>query len=123
VYGGGRPSANFISAVLLEAKRRGCVEIMQSPLSSKDYIHIDDVCLAIERVVIDGGQTVYNVAAGENVTHQQIADRLALEGIKVQFQGAETVRFEPIRVDKLRSITDWRPRSLVGEISTLLKEV
>lgn len=120
VYGGNDLSSNFLTAVLADANAKGRVDITQSASCTKDYLHIEDACHAIELVALRGTEPIYNVAAGENTSHQQIADVLTRNGVCVNFRGDDLVRFQQINVKRLRALTDWQPRRLIDDLPGLL---
>jgi nucleoside-diphosphate-sugar epimerase len=120
VYGGSDRSSNFLTSVITDACAEGHVNIIQAAASEKDYIHIEDACRAIETVALRGTEPIYNVAAGQNTSHQQIADGLKSNGISVNFREGQLVRFKPINVERLRKLMGWNPRRLVNELPSLL---
>jgi nucleoside-diphosphate-sugar epimerase len=82
VYGTGmfRPAGdgqNFLCSVIRDAVSQKHVELHSAPGSAKDYIHIGDVVRALALIAIDGRERVYNVSSGENVSHEQLLDRLS----------------------------------------------
>lgn len=120
VYGGNDRSSNFLTSILADARSRRSVWIIQAPASTKDYIHIDDACRAIAAVAVQGMEPIYNVASGQNTSHRQIADQLGKAGVSVEFGSGPIVSFEPINVQRLRDLLDWKPRSLVDDLPGLL---
>ena len=62
--------------VLKKLNRGDEIRIEESPLSSKDYIHISDVVELIEKIALSGRHTVYNVASGRNTKHSEIAEMI-----------------------------------------------
>lgn len=120
VYGGDDRSSNFLTSILADARARRSVRIMQAAASEKDYVHIEDACRAIEAVAVRGAEPIYNVAAGRNTSHEQIADRLRNSGVAVQFGDGPIVSFKPIRVQRLSNLIDWKPRSLADDLPGLL---
>lgn len=120
VYGGEDRSSNFLTSVLADARASRSVQIVQGSRSAKDYVHLEDVCRAIEAVAIRGTEPIYNVAAGHNTSHQQIADQLKKSGVVVEFLSDVASNFEPINVQRLSSLLDWRPRVLIDDLPELL---
>lgn len=120
VYGGRDRSQNFLTSVISSARMQGAVEIRQSYKSAKDYIHINDACCAIEAVALHGVDPIYNVAAGENTSHRQLARALASAGVKVSFGDEEPVIFEQIRIDRLKNLISWMPKRLIEQVPGLL---
>jgi nucleoside-diphosphate-sugar epimerase len=120
VYGGNDRSSNFLTSILADARARQSVRITQASVSEKDYVHLEDACRAIEAVAVRGTEPVYNVAAGLNTSHQQIADQLKKGGVVVEFGSGPIFSFKPINVQRLRKLLDWNPRSLVDDLPELL---
>jgi len=115
VFGEGDEPSNFLRSVVDEAKATGAVTLRQGLGSAKDYVGVDDVCRALAHISTQGRQRLYNVAAGINTAHSQIAG--ALEDVF-----AATVRIEanapdvvdiPIDVGRLGAEMDWRPVSVL----------
>ena len=77
MFGAGSGEQNFLSSVIHDAVSQKHVELHSAPGSTKDYIHIGDVVRALALIAIDGRERVYNVASGENVSHEQLLDRLS----------------------------------------------
>ncbi len=67
-----------------------------------------------------GTEPIYNVAAGRNISHQQIADQLKRDGVAVEFGSGPIFSFQPINVQRLRNLINWNPRSLVHDLPGLL---
>jgi nucleoside-diphosphate-sugar epimerase len=120
VYGGDDRSSNFLTSILADARARQIVRITQDSASEKDYVHLDDACRAIEAVAVRGTESIYNVAAGRNTSHQQIADQLRRRGVAVEFSSGPIFSFQPINVQRLRKLISWNPRSLVHDLPELL---
>ena len=120
VYGGDDQSSNFLTSILADARAHQTVRIMQASSSEKDYVHIDDVCRAIEAVATQGTEQIYNVAAGRNTSHEQIAVQLKKSGVAVDFGSGPVFSFPPINVKRLCNLINWNPRSLVHDLPELL---
>jgi nucleoside-diphosphate-sugar epimerase len=120
VYGGDDQSSNFLTSILADARAYQTVRIMQASSSEKDYVHIDDVCRAIEAVATLGTERIYNVAAGRNTSHQQIALQLKKSGVTVDFGPGPVFSFTPINVNRLCNLINWNPRALVHDLPELL---
>jgi nucleoside-diphosphate-sugar epimerase len=122
VYGGNDRSQNFLTSILSSARKECRVNIMQAAASEKDYLHVEDACSAIEIVALHGTEPIYNVAAGENISHRQIANVLTSNGVSVNFGGSELVQFKPINIKRLGKLIDWKPRRLVDDLPQLLSD-
>lgn len=130
VYGpamdaGTRPRDDFLAAVIREAMS-GKIVLRTALDSEKDYIAVEDVVRAIERIALYGRHRLYNVASGRNITHRAIAERLAtLTGCKIAVQPeAPKVAYPPI--DTLRIASEfrdgdrWSPAGLLERLPELI---
>ena len=106
-------SSNFLPSLLGEA-RAGHITLRTHPASAKDYIHIDDVLHLLPRIAVHGRQSMYNVASGQQITHQQWVDHLvATTGCTVQvLENAPVVRFASIDVRRIQSEFGFTPQSV-----------
>ncbi len=124
VFGARDTSNLFLTAVMRDAVETGAVTIGQSPLSSKDYIAVADVADALVKISESGYQRLYNLAAGENVSHQMIADVLVNEGYGVTFKDGGPVVTIP-QIDTFRYVEEFRtkPTDTLIAMSAVLKEL
>ena len=79
--------------------------IQQSPRTSKDYVHLNDVVRLLPLIAEQGNQRIYNLGSGRNTTHAQVASWLGHLGIQVRF-ASETesgYQFPPLEIDRLAS--------------------
>jgi hypothetical protein len=87
------------------------VVVGEAPLSSKDYILVDDAVRLLEAISLRGRHRTYNVASGHNVNHQEIAGRLTdLSGVSVGFLPGASLRCFP-RIDVSRIVDEFGYRS------------
>lgn len=85
VFGGERPSESFLQSILADAVASRTVEFRSAPDSTKDYLHVEDVCAFLVRIALQGRERVYNVASGRNTTHAEIACLLEAAGVQTRF--------------------------------------
>lgn len=91
VIGNDVNSTNFLFSVLRDCVQRGHVNLQQSLDSAKDYVDVEYVAQLLLRLGHQGTQSVYNIASGFNVTHQQILDELCrLTGAQVSVADSAT---------------------------------
>lgn len=123
VYGNDLTSQNFLPSVIKDALSKKSVKLQTSADSAKDYVNIRDVVDGLINIATKGEHTIYNLASGVNVSNQQLMDRISqLTGCEVEFeQGAPTVSFPPINVDRMRTEFDFRPSNLLADITTLIE--
>lgn len=108
-----RPDADiFIDQLLQEGFSRGAIQFRTSPGSAKDYVHIDDVVVALEGIALCGEEGIFNVASGEATTNEQIADFIQRYlGIPCDFMaGAPELRFEQIRINRAQATFGFDPQ-------------
>lgn len=110
---------NFLPSIVRAAAIDGTVSLRTSLLSAKDYIAIDDVVRALERIAVSGRHRLYNVASGRNVSHGEILDALCeLTGCRVEVAtDAPQTLFPPLATDRIvhefLSNEPWRPIGLL----------
>lgn len=124
VYGKGQESVTFLGAVMNELLTKGRVEIREAPLSSKDYISIEDVCVLLAKIALGGKEQIYNIACGTPTSHQEIADQLTkLTNNPVTFAKNGQRRSFPV-IDATRIINEFaiQPKSLITQLASLLPE-
>lgn len=111
-------SSNFLPSLLRDAKT-GHIALRTDLASAKDYIHIDDVQLLLPRIALQGRQSMYNVASGQQVTHKQWVDRLvAMTGCTVQvLANAPLARFAPVDVSRIRAEFGFAPRPVLSTLT------
>jgi nucleoside-diphosphate-sugar epimerase len=76
VYGQNFLADDFLMDVLRTAVQTGRVRLRAGLASAKDYVSVMDVARWCVDIAIRGRDRLYNLASGENMTHQQIAESL-----------------------------------------------
>jgi nucleoside-diphosphate-sugar epimerase len=122
VYGRGMPTETFLGQVLHEGARRGGVMFHQSANSAKDYVSMDAVVRLLPEIAAHGRQRLYNVAAGTNTSHGEIADCLrCFAGWHTGFApNAPTVRNAPIETTRITTEFGTISSSLIADLPSLL---
>ena len=116
-------SDNFVGALLAEAKKSKSVHFQTSPESDKDYLWIDDAVKALIAISEKGCQPIYNVASGQNVRNEAIAELFANKGVAVTFaKDAVTTKFPSIPIEKLGMDTGFRPDPIAPRFSELINK-
>lgn len=123
VYGIGQSTHTFLGSILQDLKKNGASVIGESENSSKDYISINDVCDILESIALHGKERIYNVASGVPVLHRALAEKIRSVSYKVDF--AENGTFRPSPHIDIRRIQEFgaTPRSLLDDLSSLLKQM
>jgi len=119
---GERPDAHdFVAALLREGRATGSVRLRDHADSAKDYIALEDVVDLLPCIACAGTQRLYNVAAGSNLTHWQVAQSLAAPaGWRVICEGAAPpVIFPLIGTGRIRQEFGFSPRDALGRIASL----
>ena len=121
VFGAGMGAACFLGQVLAEGRATGQVTFRQGLLSTKDYVAIEDVVPLLAGIAVSGRERLYNVASGANTTHDAIASVLSRRvGWRiVAEEGAATVRFPRIDINRIRNEFGTPRRGVLDELPAL----
>jgi nucleoside-diphosphate-sugar epimerase len=121
VFGSDMGPQNFLGSII-QAAKRGRLELGQALESAKDYVSVEDVADALVRIARAGEARLYNVASGFDVTHGELAADLAcLTGCAVTVaDGAPVVRFPTIHTERLSGLLDWKPVSVLDRLPALI---
>lgn len=113
VYGPAPGDGTFLGQVITAGRETGRVLFRQGPDSEKDYVSLADVVRLLPAIAARGRHRLYNLAAGQNTTHQDIASILAASlGWRTAFVAdAPAIRFPPIEISRLRE-EFWSPLSI-----------
>ena len=95
VAGPSYDSPLFLSDVLRQAAHGGRVAVRTLRDSAKDYLGIADVCRYLTAIALHGGERIYNVAAGRNLSNGALYDALAQFGVEVVIDPAATLAQTP----------------------------
>jgi nucleoside-diphosphate-sugar epimerase len=121
VYGAGMSRHLFIGGIIEEIIKTKALILRESFLSSKDYIAVDDVVRILTSISLHGKERIYNVASGQSIDHNSLADVMRAQKIDVSFmQGAPTRIFPRINVNKMMSEFGAVKGSLLDDFSALL---
>lgn len=122
VYGSDWNSDNFLMSLIRTAVDVGAVEIRNAPASSKDYVAIDDVVALLIDIAARGTRTIYNVASGDPVTNEQLADALSrAAGAEVTFApNGPAVVFPRIDVSRISEEFAFAPRRVLHDLPRLV---
>lgn len=103
VIGKNQPKETFIGQLIRESNENGLAKILQSPLSEKDYISMDDLIFFIDQIAFKGKYRIYNIASGTNITHKEVAKILNSKGFEVECSpnNIEIFKSKPINISRL----------------------
>ncbi|MGH8052125.1 MAG: NAD-dependent epimerase/dehydratase family protein [Arenimonas sp.] len=121
VFGPRQSKQTFLGAILESARNHQEIRIHEHPESAKDYINIQDAIDCIEHIVLHGNHRLYNVASGQNTSHEDIAKCLMSKcSLKVSFEDYGDMRkFPLLNTDRLQSEFSFSPRSLLADLPYL----
>lgn len=122
VYGDDADSPNFLPSLIRDAVDRGRVLLKTSYDSAKDYVGVEDVADVLPRLAAKGRRRLYNVAGGRRTSNRSLAEALRrVTGCRVMVErGAPTVRYPPIRIDRIRSEFNFEPGNVLDDIEGLI---
>ncbi|WP_082605415.1 NAD(P)-dependent oxidoreductase [Curvibacter sp. PAE-UM] len=128
VYDSLHDANGFLPALLrqvAQAPRGATVTVDSSPQVARDYIHLPDVLRALVDIAQRGTQSVYNVATGENVCNDELAQLVGrLAGRALAFR-SDQVPAAPAVVDisRLQHEFGWRPARVETVIGPWLRDM
>ena len=123
VFGKDFNSQNFITSIVKDALINNRVDLFTTSDSEKDYIYIDDVCEALEKLALVNNTGIYNLAFGENTPNSEITDQIEkLTGANFHYSpSAQKIAFRSIDINKLRAEIDFNPTvSLTGYLPEIV---
>lgn len=122
VYGEGSESHNFLASIITDAVTTGRIVLKTSLVSAKDYVGVGDVVALLPRLATDGGEQIYNVASGANVTNGDITAEIArLTGCSVAVEpDSETWVYPPTSIARARREFGFEPSGLIGDLPGLV---
>lgn len=124
VCGSDFSSDNFLYSIIKDAVTTGKVTFRTSLTSEKDYVSIDDITTLLLKISRAGKLKTYNVASGQNVSHQMIANLLQkLTCCKIHVADHATpVTFPKINIDRIAKEFHYTPSDPLVVIKDLILE-
>lgn len=123
VYGAGMSPHLFIGSLMQDLLQHKTVTIREAPGSSKDYISVDEVVKILVSIALSGKERLYNVAAGQAVTHADLAKAIEQCGYKPRFEPAAPVRvFPPVDISQLVKEFGRPQSSITEDFPSVIKE-
>jgi nucleoside-diphosphate-sugar epimerase len=117
---------NFLDSVIEEAMSEGRVVLRTALDSAKDYVAVEDVCRALTQISMNGTERLYNVAAGQNISHTDLTQALAdLTGCSIEVAPqAPKIEYPVIATTRLSNFfkelgESWSPASLLDQLPYL----
>lgn len=124
VYGPAMGTGSFLGQLFAEGKAGGVLAIRQNLRTAKDYVALDDVTRLLPAIALAGGARIYNVASGQNVTHDAIASTIARHtGWRIEGNPDAGATRHP-RIDITRLTTEFAaPQGrLLDALPTLIRQ-
>ncbi|MBB1201482.1 NAD(P)-dependent oxidoreductase [Enterobacteriaceae bacterium 89] len=126
VYGLALNSTLFLPSIIRHAINNGEINMFVAPQYTKDYVSVNDVAQACmwlaEHEHTD--KQVYNVAAGFNITAQEIADVIQHEtGCQIHWHEGNFPReeFPVTNIDKLSAlIPAFKPQHVLDDLKNMI---
>ena len=128
VYGAGI-DYGFIGSLLYSIQYENTVGIHPNLNTTRDYIHIDDVISAIEKLInIDTGKVCINISTGTGTTISQVLDIFANKGYKFENRKEITLTSKSklisiLDCSALANLIPWAPSTLATTIDKLIPTV
>lgn len=122
VYGAKATAEDFLHSLTDCALTRGHIQLHSALTSSKDYIDLEDVVAILPRIALEGKRRLYNLAAGENVTHETIVTGLQrLTGCSFGVDdGAPEFTFPTIDIGAIRAEFGFSANRLLDRLDDLV---
>lgn len=124
IYGDALESPLFLPSIVRDSLVKGEVKMFISPEYSKDYVSVFDLVDAIIMTLrnININNISVNIAAGENVSANQIADILiAHTNCNVEWRGQFSDDFFPVTDVKLMTtLFNIRPRRVLEDLPKMI---
>jgi len=124
VYGVGMDPATFLASLVEDAVARGKILLGTSRESAKDFVWVGDVVEVLPQIALSGKHRMYNVAAGRNVSTEEILRSLtrSVPCTVEMVANAPTVTFPEICIDRLREEFEFVPASIHDVINDVIAE-
>jgi nucleoside-diphosphate-sugar epimerase len=126
IYGGAFESPLFLPSIVRDALIKGRVSMYVDPDYAKDYVSVLDLVEVIIKCCVsnDTDNQVINVASGENITAQQIADKLQSEtGCKIDWLENNNNDYFPVTENELmKKIINSKPRNVLDDLGQMVDE-
>ncbi len=132
VYEGPQDADGFLPSLLRQVMVAGAqaraagapapvVDVNSSPSFERDYVHVSDVVEGLIHIALQGQDTVYNLASGENISNATLFYCLGGRWhcqlrATLPAGGSQAPR---IRIDRMRDEFGWQPKGLLTMLDAL----
>jgi len=122
VYGEEVNSDNFLPSVIGDALVKPKVVLQTARDSAKDYISISVAVQGLIDIATRGGERVYNLASGVNISNEQLVQKLSsLTGCEVEFSPeAKTIKFPVIDISRMRTEFGFQSSDVLSDLEGLV---
>lgn len=109
-----------IPAICYSAQQKRPFTMWGDGTAVKDYLHMEDLCKAVEAAIRDRLEGIYNIASGESVALLDLLEKIReVTGLPIQVRQAPAeawdVQHAGYSAQKLRAATGWAPEVSLGE--------
>lgn len=114
----------FIPSIIRDAVKTKKIILKSTLNSTKDYIHVNDVTNILQKICIDGKNQIYNVASGQNISSQEIIEKInQVEPIDVEvLPNSPENSFPPIDIKLLKNEFNFKPMNILDHIPDMVHE-
>jgi cephalosporin hydroxylase/nucleoside-diphosphate-sugar epimerase len=113
---------SFLGSIIHEAITEGMITLRSSLESRRDYISIDDLVPLLVRISTTGRHQIYNLGAGENITHGEVTAAIsALTGCSVSVvPDAPATGFARIDCSRIEEEFGFSPARVIDDLPRLV---
>ncbi len=113
-------ASGFLPDLMRRARREREIVLASSPAGARDYVLVDDALEGLIRLEAEGGARIVNVAAGRNISNQDLVDLFARHGWRLMLTDRDTPPAPPVcDVTRLRGL-GVAPRDMRTVLEALL---
>jgi nucleoside-diphosphate-sugar epimerase len=125
VYGADTSSPTFLPSIIREATETGQIVLRTAMSSSKDYVSLGDVIDMILRVAAEGARPIYNIASGQNTSHEALVRCIAeITGCRVRAIPDAPEVVEPIvSIRRLQDEFGFMPKNVIDDLPELIQSM
>ena len=122
VTGNNFDSNIFLSSIIQDAIKFKKIILQTSLDSEKDYVYIDDILGILQKIVLHGKRSVYNIASGQNLSNEKIVKKLQ-EITGCEFKVAENAKkysFLPISIKQIKKEFNFEPTPILNKFEEII---
>jgi len=124
VVGNNFNSNIFLPSIIQDALKTKKI-ILQSKLDSeKDYVYIDDALNMMLKISLQGKNSIYNIASGQNIKNNEIVNKLKeITGCKIEvMKNVTSHSFPPISIKRIQKEFNFEPISILNKFEKIVSE-